>query len=119
MEVREKEVDVVYGMGHSCSATLSESEVFNMPVRKVIMSVANSPQSNEPARRTARVVAEAISSNRTLDVEVYSGPKSNNIAGKPIELGEVVNDKDEQILKTKKLTLCVSEPFIGGKFGRY
>jgi hypothetical protein len=119
MEVEEKQIDteVQYGMGAACSATLLESEVFNAPARKVIMAVVNSPQSTEPARRTARVVAEAICSGRTMDVEVYNETKSNNIEGRPIELGDVVisdKDKNEQNPKTNNLTLRVSEPYVGG-----
>jgi hypothetical protein len=119
MEVKKKQIDteVQYGMGAACSATLLESEVFNVPARKVIMAVVNSPQSTEPARRTARVVAEAICSGRTMDVEIYNGIKSSNIEGRPIELGDVVisdKDKNEQNPKTNNLTLRISEPYIGG-----
>lgn len=117
MEVKKNKIDaeVQYGMGAACSATLLESEVFNVPARNVIMAVANSPQPTEPARRTARVVVEAIRSGRTMDVEVYDGTKSSNVEGRPIELGDVViSDKDEQKLKTDNLTLRVSEPYVGG-----
>jgi hypothetical protein len=118
MEVKKNQIDteVEYGMGAACTATLLEAEVFNLPARNVIMAVANSPQSTEPARRTARVVVEAIQSGRTLDVEVQDGTKTGNIEGRQIELDDVViSEKDEQKLKTNNLTLHVSEPYVGGK----
>jgi hypothetical protein len=118
MEVKKNQIDteVQYGMGAACSATLLENEVFNVPARNVIMTVANSPQSTEPARRTARVVVEAIRSGRTMDVEVYDGTKTRNAEGRPIELNDlVITDKDEQIPKTSNLTLHVSEPYVGGQ----
>jgi hypothetical protein len=117
MTVKEKEVntEVQYGMGAACSATLLESEVYNVPARNVIMTVASSPQSTEPAQRTARVVVEAIQSGRTIDVEVFDRTKSSNVEGRPIELDDVViSDKDEQKLKPDNLTLHVSEPYVGG-----
>ena len=77
MEVKEEQVDTKlhYGMGAVCEASLPESKVRNMTARNVIMAVTNSPQSSEPARRTARVVTEAIRSGRDMDVEVYEGAK--------------------------------------------
>lgn len=117
MEVKEKQVDteLYYGMSSVCEASLPESKVRNMTARNVILAVASSPQSSEPARRAARVVTEAIRRGRDMDVEVYEGKKSDEVSGRPVELGDVViPDKDEQFPKTDRLTLQVSEPYVGG-----
>ncbi len=118
MEVKEEQVDTKlhYGMGAVCEASLPESKVRNMTARNVIMAVTNSPQSSEPARRTARVVTEAIRSGRDMDVEVYEGAKSDEVSGRPVELGDVVipDRNGEKTLETDRLTLQVSEPYVGG-----
>jgi hypothetical protein len=118
MEVQEKQIETElrYGMGAACKASLPESRIRNMTARNVIMAITGSPQSSEPARRAARVVTEAIRSGRNMDVEVYEGANRDDVSGRPVELGDVVipDRNGKQDVETERLTLQVSEPYVGG-----
>ncbi len=119
MEVKEKQIDTElrYGMGAVCKASLPESKIRNVTARNVIMAITSSPQSSETARRTARVVTEAIRRGRSMDVEVYEGAESDEVTGRPVELGDVVipDRNGEQDTETERLALQVTEPYVGGK----
>lgn len=115
MPVKELEVALQYGMGASCTATLEKDSVKGASARDLIRQVVRSPQRSNPSQRAARVLAEIIGSQRTVDVEVLHGDRKDDQPGKPIELDEVVvPDSNEQTPDTEKLTIQISEPYVGG-----
>jgi hypothetical protein len=111
---KEYKLNLQYGMGGACVATLPETEVEGSTARDLINSIVKIPQPNKPAQRTARVLVEVIASGRSVDVELSDGKSETVEPGKPIELDDVVVQNNMHDTKPKEITFKVSEPYVGG-----
>ena len=115
MAQRDVVTQIQYGMGATCQATLPESQVSGRSVRELIRTVATIDQPNEPARRTARVLSDVITSGRSVDVEFSEGARDQKSRKEQFELDEIVFvDQEQQAEATKTLNIHVSEAYIGG-----
>ena len=104
------QIELQYGMGAACQAALQDTEIKNMTAADVILAVVNSPELiTVPALRTARTIADVVASRRQIDLEISAGP---DIQAKPIDLRDKVG---QQIPHTGKITIKISEPYVGGK----
>ncbi|MBI4718248.1 MAG: hypothetical protein HY763_10615 [Planctomycetes bacterium] len=111
------EVSVCYGLGASCVARFSRSIVVGLPARDLVQMVLDTPQSTEPAARTARVLGDVVRSARAIDVEVAAGATEMAGPGRPITFDDIVlpgaPPRDAAPLPDK-LTVLVSEAYRGG-----
>ena len=65
---------VGYGLGAECVAKFDRRSLFGLSARGVIQQVVSTPQTNQPARRTAVVLRDVLQSDRVLDVELSEDP---------------------------------------------
>lgn len=98
-------------------AVLDAEEVVGATAREMVMRVAQTPQTSDPARRTARILRDAVA-HRALDYEVVRGDGAEaSQVGEPIGPDEVVVPvaRDLEAPRTRHLTLRASEHFVGGR----
>jgi hypothetical protein len=121
-KTREVELEVCYGVGGSCGSRFTHESILGLTARQLIARVANSPQPEGPAARTAAVLAEAIRTSRQIDAELAKARRGRTSPAVPIALDEVVmpvradgesNDSKEQ-LTDETLRILVSESYRGG-----
>jgi hypothetical protein len=101
--------EILYGMGAPCQAILPESEIKAKTVREIIVAIVNSPQPTVLAFRAARTIADVIASGRQFDIEFST---DSNAKATPIEVRDKVN---YEIPHIEKLTIKISEPYVGGQ----
>jgi hypothetical protein len=116
-------INVRYGIfGSSCTGRFGRFEIEGRSALEVIGRVTQTEQQSEPARRTARVLAEALAGarHRELDLELVEGTFDAATPGVPVALDDVLVPprlaKQESLpnLEPHKFTVAVSESYRGG-----
>lgn len=108
-------VRVPYGIGAAVTGRLPMGLLAGVPAREVIQRVIATPQDTDPARRTARVLADVLRTGRRIDVEV-SASADDSAIGEPIRLEDVALPRKStgSYPASDTLTIRVSEEYRGG-----
>ena len=117
---RKTRVGVEYGIGGQFSALFSRDDLKGKTALDVLRALVDSPQSPGSEARTARVVGEALSTLREIDVELLES-QGGKAEGEPIGLDHViVKDDGEEIEESsvgqqqEEIRIRLSESYRGG-----
>jgi hypothetical protein len=107
------EVEVYYGLGASCHATIVPRP--GMTIREFVHSVIDAEQSSEEAKRTAKVLRKLMGTERELDVGVRRGKAKPNQIEQPVDLNDVlISEREMNDPGSKTFTIGISKPLKGG-----
>ncbi len=117
---RKMRVGVEYGIGGSHSALFSRDDLAGKTALEVLRRVIDSPQSPGSETRTARVVADALSTMREIDLELVASV-GGKAEGEPIGLDHVIVADDGGEIEEnaagqqqEEIRIRLSESYRGG-----
>lgn len=109
-------INATYAWGAPCLAELPRASLRGLTAETVISRVSEEPQATEPARRTARVLREAMGSGRRLYIErAVNRPIDDEQPGEPLRADDVaVPVADSPQATAEEVSFRVSESYVGG-----
>ena len=117
---RKMRVSAEYGIGGKFSALLSRDELKGKTAHEVLQTLVDRPQSPGSETRTARVVADALSTLREIDVELVKS-QGGKAEGEPVGLDDVIVADDGGVREEnatgqqqEEIRIRLSESYRGG-----
>jgi hypothetical protein len=118
---RKVDVRVSYGLGKEMFGRFPREEIAGLSARDLIDRVISGPQEPGSAARTAKVLADVLATQRSIDAELTRA-SSGDADGEPISLDQVIVTEEggeEQrespvVQESDQITIRLSESYVGG-----